>query len=293
MKIGAMIFATDQTVKVTTLAPALEARGFESLWIPEKSHLPTSRQTPWPGGDLPEWYKRTSDPLITLAAAVGVTSRLRLGTGVALVPIHDPVIMAKAVATLDWLSGGRVELGIGYGWNREEYATHGVDLDEARDVMREHMALMSELWGNEVGSYAGRHARVVPSWSWPKPVQLPRPPVHIGARASRAVFADISAYGDGWLPIEGFGDVLPHIPRLHAAFAAAGRDPGEAVVSVYSSAGDPDLLERYAAAGVARTIVTLQPAAESEVMATVDRHARVLERYLSRDDTSSQNRLTT
>ncbi|MFU8814363.1 MAG: LLM class F420-dependent oxidoreductase [Pseudomonadales bacterium] len=283
MKLGAMIFATDQTIQVTRLAPALEARGFESLWIPEKTHLPVSRKTPWPGGNLPEWYKRTSDPLVTLAAAVGVTTRLRLGTGVVLVPIHDPVTMAKAVATLDWLSAGRVEFGIGYGWNREEFATHGVDIDEARDIMREHTALMCALWSNEVGSFAGRHARVAPSWSWPKPVQQPRPPIHIGARASRAVFEDIAAYGDGWLPIEGYGDVLPHIPRLHAAFEAAGRDPAEAVISVYSSSGDPDLLERYAAAGVARTIVTLPPAAESEVMATVEHHARLLERYLCRD----------
>ena len=145
LEIGAMIFATDQTDKVTKLAPELEARGFESLWIPEKTHLPTSRSTPWHGGDLPEWYKRTSDPLIALAAAAGATSKLRLGTGVVLVPVHDAVIMAKSVATLDWTSDGRFEFGIGYGWNAEEYLTHGVDIKDAPDIMRGKIALMCEL----------------------------------------------------------------------------------------------------------------------------------------------------
>lgn len=280
MKIGASIFATDQTMKVTKLAPELEARGFESLWIPEKTHLPASRRTPWPGGELPEWYKRTSDPLIALATAVGVTSTLRLGTGVSLVPVHDAVIMAKSVATLDWMTDGRFEFGIGYGWNAEEYETHGVDIAEAPAIMRDKIALMNELWQHDVGSYEGKYASVPPSWSWPKPTQQPRPPIHIGARATKAVFADIAAYGDGWLPIEGYGDVIRHIPTLNQAFIDSGRSPREAVVSVYNASGDPDLVAQYAEAGVERTIITLPATGEDDVMRELDRATQHLSEYL-------------
>lgn len=280
MKIGAMIFATDKTIKVTKLAPELESRGFESLWIPEKTHLPTSRKTIWPGGDLPEWYKRTSDPLIALAAASGVTTNLRLGTGVSLVPVHDPVTMAKAIATLDWTSDGRFEFGIGYGWNAEEYATHGVDIAEAPEIMRDKIALMCELWKNEVSSYSGKHVSVEPSWSWPKPVQQPRPPIHIGARATKAVFADIAAYADGWIPIEGYGDILSQIPKLHRAFEEAGRPISDIKISVYSSGGDPKLVEEYAKAGIDRVIVTLSPNPELEVMRELEAHTAALHSFL-------------
>jgi len=280
MKIGAMIFATDQTIKVTKLAPELEARGFESLWIPEKTHLPTSRRTPWPGGELPEWYKRTSDPLIALAAASGVTSKLRLGTGVSLVAVHDAVILAKSVATLDWTSAGRFEFGIGYGWNAEEYATHQVDINDAPALNREKVALMCELWKNDVGSYQGEYVNVEPSWSWPKPIQQPRPPIHIGARATKAVFADIAAYADGWIPIEGYGDILSQIPKLRRAFEEAGRSTAEVIVSVYSSDGDPGRLETYADAGIDRVIVALPPVAEGEVMRELEKHSSALAAFI-------------
>lgn len=280
MKLGAMIFATDQTIAIPRLAVALEERGFESLWIPEKTHLPASRRTPWPGGELPEWYKRTADPFLVLAAAASVTEKLRLGTGVAMVPVRDAVICAKEVATLDWLSGGRFEFGVGYGWNAEEFATHGVDIADAGAIMAEKIALMEALWCNDIGSYRGDYVSVEPSWSWPKPIQRPRPPIHLGARASAHAFADIAAYADGWIPIEGYGDILGKLPRLHAAFEANGRNPDEAVVSVYSSAGDPELLSRYAAAGVSRVIVALPPVEEAAVMRALDTLATTLAGYL-------------
>ncbi len=280
VKVGAMIFATDQTIKVTKLAPELESRGYESLWIPEKTHLPTSRLTSWPGGDLPEWYKRTSDPMIALAAASGVTTKLRLGTGVSLVPVHDAVTMAKSIATLDWTSDGRFEFGVGYGWNAEEYATHGVDIAKAPEIMREKIALMCELWRNEVGSYNGKHVSVEPSWSWPKPVQQPRPPIHIGARATKAVFADIAAYADGWIPIEGYGNILSQIPKLHQAFEEVGRPISDVKISVYSSGGDPKLVEEYLQAGVDRVIVTLSPNPELEVMRELEKHTAALRSFI-------------
>lgn len=276
MKIGAMIFATDQTISIPKLAKELEERNFESLWIPEKTHLPASRRTPWPGGELPEWYKRTADPFIVLAAAASVTKRLRLGTGVAMVPVRDAVITAKEVATLDWISEGRFEFGVGYGWNVEEFETHGVDIKEASPILRDKIALMSALWQNEIGSYQGEYVSVEPSWSWPKPIQLPRPPIHLGCRASRQAFDDIAAFGDGWIPIEGYGEIERQIPRLHRAFEEAGRDPGDAVISVYSSMGQPQALERYADAGVSRAVVALPPVAEDEVSKALDHYSRTL-----------------
>ncbi len=281
MKIGAMIFATDQTIKMTKLAPALEERGFESLWVPEKTHLPASRKTPWPGGDLPEWYKRTCDPFVTLAAAAAVTKTLRVGTGVAMVPIRDAVITAKEVATLDWLSDGRFEFGIGYGWNEEEFATHRVKLSDAGPIMKDKIGLMEELWRNDVGGYQGSYVSVEPSWSWPKPAQSPRPPIHLGSRATARNFADIAAYMDGWIPIEGYGDIIGKIPRLKDAFEKAGRNPDEVIVSVYSSNGDPDMVRQYRDAGIARVIVTLPPVEEDQVLAALDLHAARLSSFLS------------
>lgn len=281
MKLGAMIFATDQTIAIPRLAVELEQRGFESLWVPEKTHLPASRKTPWPGGELPEWYKRTSDPFLVLAAAASVTRRLRLGTGVAMVPIRDAVITAKEVATLDTLSGGRFEFGVGYGWNAEEFATHGVDIADAPAILAEKIQLMEALWQNEIGSFRGRFVSVEPSWSWPKPVQQPRPPIHLGARASGRAFADIAACADGWMPIEGYGQVLPHVHRLQAAFVAAGREPSTAVVSVFGSTGERAMLDRYRAAGIHRVILALPPVDETRVLHTLDTHVSSLGDYLA------------
>lgn len=281
MKIGAMIFATDQTISIPKLAKELEARNFESLWIPEKTHLPASRKTPWPGGELPEWYKRTADPFLVLAAAASVTKRLRLGTGVAMVPVRDAVITAKEVATLDWLSGGRFEFGVGYGWNVEEFESHGVDIKEASPILRDKVALMSALWQNEIGSYQGKYVSVEPSWSWPKPVQVPRPPILLGSRASEQAFRDIAAIGDGWIPIEGYGKIEGQMPRLYRAFEDAGRDPVNATVSVYSSTGDPEAMDRYLEAGVARVVLSLPPATEDTVLETLDHYSRSLSGHLA------------
>jgi probable F420-dependent oxidoreductase len=275
-----MIFATDQTVPPHRLAPEVEARGFESLWVTEKTHVPTSRRTPWPGGELPEWYKRTCDPLLALTAAAAVTTRLRVGTGILLAALRDPVILAKELATLDWLSGGRLELGVGYGWNAEELATHGVDLDDAPAILADTLALAQALWNDDEASYRGPHATVDTSWSWPKPIQRPRPPILYGGRATVALFDDIARHGDGWLPIEGFGSVLPHLDRLRATFEQHGRDPATATVTVYSSMGDPATLETYARAGIDRVVVWLPPQPHTAVMTALDEHATTLADWL-------------
>ena len=276
MKIGVMIFATDQTVPMHRLAPAVEERGFESLWVTEKTHVPVSRQTAWPGGELPEWYKRTCDPFIALAAAAATTTTLRVGTGVALLALRDPVIAAKTIATLDWQSKGRVELGVGYGWNREECATHGVTLDTARGRLIEHLALMQTLWTHDEGTFRGEFCNVEPSWSWPKPVQQPRPPIHLGTRASTEVFDDIAQWADGWMPIEGYGNITAQIPKLRAAFERHGRSQNDALVTVYSSQGDLALLDEYRHAGVNRTVVWLPPADEHTVFDALDSYTKQL-----------------
>jgi len=171
---------------------------------------------------------------------------------------------------------------VGYGWNAEEFATHGVDLAEAPAVLADRIALMQTLWNQDEAGYDGPHAAVEPSWSWPKPVQRPRPPIHLGGRASDRLFTDAAAYGDGWLPIEGYGTVLPHMTRLRDAFEAAGRDPADATVSVFSSMGDPATVESYAEAGVARVVVWLPPEDRSSLLAALDGHQARLSDWLAR-----------
>src|SRR5947208_7258696 len=176
MHLGVARFATDLTSDVRDVARAAEDAGFESLFVAEHTHIPTSRATPYPmGGELPDEYARTLDPFVALTAAAAVTERLRLGTGVCLVVERDPIVLAKVVSSLDVLSGGRVLLGVGAGWNAEELAHHGVAFADRFDVLQERVELMQCLWSQEVASYSGRHERLEPSWQWPKPVQSPHP----------------------------------------------------------------------------------------------------------------------
>lgn len=280
MNVGVQIFATDQTMPMHRLAPEVEQRGFESLWVPEKTHVPISRRTTWPGGELPEWYRRTCDPFVALSAAAAVTSTLRIGTGVALLALRDPVVAAKTVATLDWQSDGRLELGVGYGWNAEELATHGVTLDEAPTRLADYLTLMKAFWAEDAAEHHGPYASVEPSWSWPKPISPGGPPIHLGSRASTANFEWVASFADGWLPIEGYGTIVGQIPRLRAAFDSHGRDPASALVSVYSSAGDQVTIEAYRDAGVDRVVCWLPPADEATVMSALDRLEQRLRPFL-------------
>src|SRR5579862_2095343 len=182
LPLGITTFVTDQSIDPVQLAREAEARGFASLYLPEHTHIPTSRRTPPPTGDaqLPEEYKRTLDPFVALAAAAAVTSRIRLGTGVCLVAQRDPIVTAKAVATLDRLAGGRFVFGIGFGWNQDEMEQHGVEPRTRRARAREHVLAMQRLWTDERASFDGRFVHLAESWSWPKPVQQPRPHILIG-----------------------------------------------------------------------------------------------------------------
>lgn len=255
MLVSLMQFVTDLTPPPQLVAVWAEERGFAGLYVPEKTHVPISRSTPWPGGELPDWYRRCYDPVVALAAAAAVTTRLRVGTGACLVAVHDPILLAKQIASLCAMSGERFVLGVGFGWNVEELADHGVPFADRIAVTVDKLAAMRALWAAEPVHYEGTHASVPPSWAWPKPAVAP--PVLFGCRPSARAFEVIARHGDGWQPIEGYGELLGALPMLHAAFERAGRDPATAQVCVYSSAGDPATLHEYRRAGVAEVALAL------------------------------------
>ncbi len=275
MLIGVTMFATDGTVGPVELAREAEARGFHSLYLPEHTHIPVSRRTPPPMGEpeLPDEYKRTLDPFVALGAAAAVTSRIRLGTGICLVAQRDPIVTAKAVATLDHLSGGRFVLGVGFGWNEDEMESHGVDPRTRRARAREHVLAMQRLWADDVASFTGEHARVPPSWSWPKPVQRPWPPVLMGGAAGPKLFSHIAEYADGWMPIGGAG-VAAAIPALHDAVRARGRDPSKIRVVVFGATPDEGKMAHYRAIGVSEVVLRVQSAGRDEVLSVLDDFAK-------------------
>jgi probable F420-dependent oxidoreductase len=276
---GVTMFATDRSMAVHDLAREAEARGYHSLYIPEHTHMPTSRATPPPmGGDtLADEYSRTLDPFVALSAAAAVTERIRLGTGICLIAQHDPIVLAKEVATLDLVSGGRFELGIGFGWNKEEMADHGVEFASRREHAREHLLAMRELWSNDEASFDGRLVRFAPTWSWPKPVQSGGPPVLIGGQAGPKMFAAIAEYADGWIPIGGAG-IRSALPDLHRAVEAAGRDPATIRVVPFGTIPDAGKIDYYAALGIDEIVLRLPSAPRDEVVRVLDEYSSFVER---------------
>ncbi|MDT0571113.1 LLM class F420-dependent oxidoreductase [Streptomyces sp. DSM 3412] len=278
MRISVTIFLTDETITPTRLARELEQRGFAGLYLPEHTHIPVERTTPYPaGGDLPREYGRTLDPFVALGQAAAVTERLGLGTGITLVAQHDPIDLAKQIATVDHLSGGRLTLGLGYGWNVEEAADHGVEWRTRRELVRDRMALMRALWAEEPTAYEGEFGSVRASSAYPKPVQKARGPVVgprtlIGGAAGPKLFAHIAEYADGWLPIggRGLGEALP---VLRAAWADAGRDPAGLQVVPYAVQPSAGKLAYYAESGIEEAVVQLPPAGEAEVLGLLDEYA--------------------
>jgi probable F420-dependent oxidoreductase len=271
VRLGVTTFATDQSMPVPELAREAETRGLHSLFLPEHTHIPTSRLTPPPTGDavLPEEYKRTVDPFVVLAAAAAVTSRIRLGTGILLVAQREPLVTAKAAATLDLISGGRFDLGVGFGWNREELADHGVTPAQRRNVAREHVLAMRELWRSEVASFAGEHVAFEPSWSWPKPVQPGGPPVLLGGAPGPTLFAHVAEYGDGWLPIGGAG-IREALPMLHDACVTRGRDPSELRVVPFGTIPDSGKLDYYESLDINEVVLRVPSAGRDQVLGVLD-----------------------
>jgi probable F420-dependent oxidoreductase len=277
LEIGLTMFATDRSVDIVTLARDAESRGFTSLYVPEHTHIPTSRVTPPPTGDaeLAEEYRRTLDPFVALAAAAAVTSRIKLGTGICLVAQRDPIVLAKEVATLDLLSGGRFVFGIGFGWNAEEMASHGISLPDRRDVVREKLLAMRALWTRERAAYVGKWVKLDECWSWPKPVQAPHPPVLLGGAAGPKLFAHVAEYCDGWMPIGGAG-IAAALPALRAALDARGRDPGSVRIVPFGTVPSPGKLDYYASIGVREVVLRIPSAARDEVLTVLDAYAPYL-----------------
>ena len=280
LAIGALIFPTDLAIRPDVLAREAEARGLESLWFPEHTHIPTSRRTPWPGGtELPDEYRRTLDPFVGLATAAAVTSTLKVATGICLVAQRDPIVLAKEVASLDFVSNGRFLFGIGVGWNRDEMENHGVDPARRRALARENVLAMKALWTEEAGSFSGEFVSFSPSWSWPKPVQQPHPPVIMGGAGGPITFRHIAEYCDGWMPIHGRRNVLDKLPDLREACEAAGRDPAGVELGVFGVPPKEQILESYAEAGISRCVLNLPPAPADTVLPVLDRHAELVKQF--------------
>jgi probable F420-dependent oxidoreductase len=278
MQFGVTMFSTDQAMRPDDLARAAEERGFTSLYVPEHTHIPASQRTPPPTGDaeLPDYYKHAFDPFVALTMAAAATERLRVGTGICLVAQRDPIVTAKSVASLDHLSGGRFVFGIGFGWNADEIENHGVEMERRRDVAREHVLAMQRLWADDEAEFDGEFVRLPPSWSWPKPVQSPWPPVLIGGAAGPKLFAHVAEYADGWIPIGGAG-VRSALPELHRAMEAAGRDPATVRIVPFGTIPDPGKLDYYDSLGIDEVVLRVPVGGPDVARPVLDDYAKLVD----------------
>lgn len=279
MRYGVVLFTSDRGIRPAQAAQAAEAAGFDSFYVPEHTHIPVRREALHPGTgtqELPDdRYMRTLDPWVSLSTAAAVTSAIRLGTAVALPVEQDPITLAKAIASLDYLSGGRVVLGVGFGWNIDELADHGVPTGKRRTMLREYLEAMQALWSAQEASYHGDHVRFEASWAWPKPPQQPRVPVLLGARGSEQNFAWIARSADGWLTTPGEGDITEKISALGKAWRDARRS-GTPEVAALAGKPDPAELERWRRAGVTEAVFGMPDRTEDEVVAYLGRLANKL-----------------
>ncbi|MEX2236699.1 MAG: LLM class F420-dependent oxidoreductase [Dehalococcoidia bacterium] len=275
MKFGITMFPTDYAIQPVELGRAVEDHGFESIWFPEHTHIPTSRKSPWPGGaELPNEYSHTHDPFVALGAVAAVTTELKLGTGICLIVQRDPIVTAKVVASLDYISNGRVLFGIGGGWNLEEMEDHGTDPDKRWKLMRERVLAMKEIWTKDEAEYHGKFVDFHPIWSWPKPVQKPHVPVIVGGGGAHT-FQRVVEYGDGWMPILGrvAGQIKEQIAELNRMAAEKGRGP--IPVTAFGAAPKPELIEEYEEAGIERCVFWVPPATADTVLPALERLAEV------------------
>jgi probable F420-dependent oxidoreductase len=274
MRVGAFYFPTDYGINMAELAKALEDRGFDSLFVPEHTHIPASRKSPFPGGgELPKRYSHTHDPFVALSFAAAATKKLKLGTGILLVPQHEPIVTAKAIASLDQLSGGRFIFGIGGGWNVEEMENHGAKYQTRFKQMREHVLAMKELWTKDEASYNGELVTFDRVWSWPKPAQKPHPPVILGGETDHTLRRVIE-YCDGWFPRPRGGfDVVKGVAHLHQMAEKAGRDPKTITTVVFGSANDAKVLESYDKAGIQSALLAIPDESRDEILRYLDKIA--------------------
>jgi probable F420-dependent oxidoreductase len=277
MHIGVCMFATEYAIPIDELARETEARGFESLWVPEHTHIPTSRRSQWAGGsELPKEYSHTYDPFVSLMFAAAVTRTLKLGTGICLIIERDTITTAKEVASLDRLSGGRFLLGIGGGWNAEEMEHHGTAFKTRFRQMGEQVRAMKAIWTQDVAEFHGEYVNFDPIWCWPKPAQQPHPPVLLGGESSPTLQRVVD-YCEGWFPRSRQPElVMKGMLELRERAARAGRKLDTISVSVFGVGPDAKLLDTYRAAGVTRTILRLPSEGRDTILPLLDQWAKLL-----------------
>lgn len=279
MDFGVGYFPTDESTDPTTLARMCEDRGFESLFFTDHTHIPASRATPYPAGtELPREYARTHDPFVALGFAAAATEHLNVGTGICLLVERDPIITAKAVASVDRLSGGRMLFGVGGGWNVEEMENHGTDASRRFGLLRERVEAVREIWTNDEASYHGDQVDFDRIWCWPKPIQENGPPVLLGGNG-RGAPRRVLRYADEWMP-NCLGDHdknMARISKLRDAGVEAGRGPIPTTLCL--APNDPALLERYEEAGVHRAVYWLPQGDDAKTEERLDRWAAVMATY--------------
>jgi len=279
MLFGASMFFTDYSMGAGELACALEERGFESVWAPEHSHIPLSRQSAFPsGGDLPKQYYDVMVPFVSLTCAAAVTKTIKVGTGVCLVAQRDPIQTAKLVASLDQVSGGRFLFGVGGGWNADEMADHGTEFKSRFKLMRERIEAMKEIWTKTKPEYHGDMVDFAPMMTWPKPLQKPHPPVIVGGMFPHAARRAIR-YGDGWIPHSQrpqYEDVTDFLPQFRQMAAEAGRDLATVPVTVWGIQPDIDRVRRYEDQRVSRGVVQLAAEPADKILPLLDRWAELI-----------------
>lgn len=275
MKIGIGAFVADRGIRPDVLGRAVEERGFDSLFVTEHSHIPVSRESPFPlGGPLPDYYARLLNPFVALTAAATVTSRITLGTGIALLTQRDVIYTAKEVASLDLISGGRVLFGVAPGWNKEQMRNHGTDPRTRGARLEEQIQALKRIWTRDEAEFHGRFVDFDPIWSWPKPVQAPHPPIYIGGWGPAAI-ARVRAHGDGWLHGSAFDP-----DGVKAQFAMRDEHAPGTPISIFGADGDDlAVLDAYRDSGAERVAVILEPAPEADTLARLDALAPLVARY--------------
>jgi len=270
MRVGVFYFPTDYGIDLSELGRALEDRDFASLYVPEHTHIPVSRKTPFPGGgELPKRYAHTHDPFVGLAFAAAVTKKLIVGTGICLVPQHEPIVTAKAIASLDQLSGGRFVFGIGGGWNVDEMENHGARYDTRFKMMREYVLAMKALWTKEEASFHGEFVKFDPVWSWPKPAQKPHPPILLGGETDYTLRRVVD-YCDGWFPRPRGFDPVQGVDRLRRMADSRKRDFSTLTINVFGAPNDAKVLEGYRKAGIQDALLAIPDLGRDEILRHLD-----------------------
>ena len=280
MDFGVYMFPTDYAIRPDELAREVEARGFESIWFPEHTHIPASRRSPWPGGgDLPREYWHCYDPFVALTAAAAATTTLKLGTGICLVIERDPIVMAKEVASVDQISNGRFMFGIGGGWNAEEMENHGTNFRRRWRILRENIMAMKTIWTEDEPEFHGDFVDFDPIWSYPKPAQTPHPPIFMGGDGPRT-FDRVVELADGWMPIGGRVNSGPTLGEkaalLRTRLEDAGRDPDAVPITIFGVSPDADTIARMEQDGVSRVLLTLPPEDRETVLPVLDDLAKLV-----------------